>query len=584
MNTAQLSERLKYYRKIKGLSQEELSLRTNVTVRTIQRIEKSEVNPHLKTVKLLAAALDVEVTELLLLDHPKEETIKIQWLLLLHATPLLGLVIPLSNVLIPLFLWIHKRDDNPVYNTHGIKIINFHISILIYGLLVFVSLLSIETWGFILFIAYLPTVIVIVIMNIISAVKRQTCYYPLSVPFLKLNPSHLTLGALTGLVFSFMSCDLYSSQTIERLDGSLISQDSLTHNIEHLADAANISGMAIAVFNDYKPVYQKVYGYKNTVLKTPLSDTTNLYGASLSKAVFSVLVMRLVEDSIIDLDTPLESYLPKKIHEYTPQTRWHDDYSDLKQDSLYAKITARMCLNHSTGFANWRFLEPDKKLRVHTFPGTQYSYSGEGFVYLQVVLERLTGKSLEALAQEYVFQPLNMQHSSYQWQEDFEKDFAFGHDTQGALYKKDKDNEPRAGSTLETSFKDYTQFLTAVLQKQLLSDASYEELFSPQIRIHSEQQFGPGAFKTTHKYDGINLSCALGWLYMKTPHGIAVAKGGHGDGFQHYGILFPETGKGLLIMTNSDNGESIYKSLLELGIGDSYTPWEWANYIPFDQE
>ena len=73
-----------------------------------------------------AIALDIEVDELVALDDPKEETVKKKWLLLMHATPLAGLILPLLNVLIPLFLWIHKREDNPVYNEHGIKVINFH--------------------------------------------------------------------------------------------------------------------------------------------------------------------------------------------------------------------------------------------------------------------------------------------------------------------------------------------------------------------------------------------------------------------------------------------------------------------------
>lgn len=150
MNNSSIGERLKYQRKIKGYSQEELAHRTNVTVRTIQRIEKEEVSPHLNTIKLLAVALDIEVDELVPLENPKEETIKKKWLLLMHATPLAGLFLPLLNVLIPVFLWIHKREDNPMYNEHGIKVINFQITVLILAVLSFVGLLTIEKWGFII--------------------------------------------------------------------------------------------------------------------------------------------------------------------------------------------------------------------------------------------------------------------------------------------------------------------------------------------------------------------------------------------------------------------------------------------------
>ncbi len=584
MDKQALAEKLKYHRKNNGFSQEELAHQTNVTVRTIQRIENAEVSPHLNTVKLLAVALDIEVQELLPLENPKEETIKKKWLLLLHATPLLGIFIPLGNVLIPLFIWIHKREDNPIYNEHGIKVINFQITTFFIAVLSFISLVTIEKWGFFIFISAVPICIAIMLFNIVYVLQKEKSYYPLAIPFLKLKSTSVVKGVVIFLSVSILgSCTLQENQNIERLDGSTIHQDSITKKIEQLTKDANVQGMAIAVFNKNQPVYQNISGYKDFPKKLILTDSTNIYGASLSKAVFSILVMKLVEEKVIDLDTPLESYLPKKLYEYKPLTRWHDDFSDLKNDSLYHKITARMCLAHTTGFANWRFYETDRKLRVNFNPGSRYHYSGEGFVYLQVILEKITGKGLEALAQEYIFEPLQMNNSSYRWQTDFDYDFAYGHMKDGKTYEKDTDNEPRGGSTLETTASDYIKFLTAVLEQDLLSKASYDEIFSPQVRIKSLRHFGPLSTKTTDAYNDINLSCGLGWLYLETPYGHGVSKGGHGNGFQHYSILFPDSGKGILIMTNSDNSEGIYKELLEYILADTYTPWEWSNFIPYDQ-
>jgi len=585
MKNQTIGKNLIYQRKRKGYSQEDLSSKTEVTVRTIQRIEKGDVNPHLQTIKLLATALDINVDELLHLENPKEEAIQKKWLLLLHGTPLLGFVLPFCNVLFPLFLWIHKREDNVLYDRHGAKIVNFQITVLVVYALAFVALLTVEKWGFIIFVSVIPLCILIVLANIIYAVKEYKCYYPLAIPFLKSKGSKTTKPLLFLFVFmAFANCTPQKTDGITRLDGTKISKDSLTNKINQLINDANVHGIAVSVFNDNKPIYQKTFGYKNIPKQLILTDSTNIYGASLSKAVFGMLVMKLVEDNVIDLDTPLESYLPKKIHEYEQLTRWHDNYADLKTDSLYHKITARMCLAHTTGFANWRFFESDRKLKVNFEPGSKYHYSGEGLVYLQVVLEKLTSKSLEELAQEHIFKPLEMNNTSYQWQPRFEQDFAHGHKTNGETYGKDIDNEPRSASTMETTASDYTKFLTAVLNEQILSKASYDEIFSSQIRIKSLAHFGPNAQTTTNKYDAINLSCGLAWLYFDTPYGKAVTKSGHGDGFQHYSILFPEIGKGMLIMTNSDNGESIYKELLELAIADIYTPWEWSNYIPYNHE
>jgi len=584
MNNSSIGERLKYQRKIKGYSQEELADRTNVTVRTIQRIEKEEVSPHLNTIKLLAIALDIEVDELVALDDPKEETVKKKWLLLIHATPLAGLILPLLNVLIPLFLWIHKREDNPVYNEHGIKVINFQITVLILAILSFVSLLTIEKWGFFIFISVVPICIGIMLFNIVYVVQKNKCYYPFSIPFLRLKKSRtFVLMALIGMTL-LGSCAVQKQETIERLDGSVVTKDSVTAKIHQLMDDAKIYGTAISVFNDNQPVYQKVFGYKDYPNRIPLTDSTNIYGASFSKAVFGVLVMKLVEQGIIDLDTPLESYLPQKIYDYEPQTSWHDDFSSLKEDSLYTKITARMCLAHTTGFKNYRWFEEDYKLRTHWEPGTKFGYSGEGFIYLQVVLEKLTGKGLEQLAQENIFEPLGMKNSAYEWKTRFDKDFALGHDEDAKALKKDKDNEPRGGGTLETTSKDYTKFLTAVLNQELISKESYEEIFTPHIRIRTEKQFYEGEGKITDKYDDINLGYGLGWGYFETPYGKAVFKEGHGSGFVHHSVLFPETGKGIMIMTNFENGNSIFKELLEVVLMDTYTPWEWENYIPYDKK
>lgn len=372
------------------------------------------------------------------------------------------------------------------------------------------------------------------------------------------------------------------AQSLTKLDKSKISFVSLDEKIKALMNAANVQGLAISIFNSNQPVYKRTFGYKNLETKEPIKGNTNIYGASLSKAVFAVLVMKLVEEKVIDLDKPLQDYLPKPIYEYTPTKKWHDNYSDLKNDSLYKKITARMCLDHTCGFHNWRWYEPDQKLRVRFEPGTKYNYSGEGLVYLQVVLEYMLGKSLEQLMQEKIFGPLNMTMSSYTWQPRFEKDYCIGHNPAGKLYEKDKDNEPRSASTLETTLDDYTMFTKGVLTNAILKPSSTKEMFRPQIKIRSVQQFGPLGLLDSTLNDPIQLSYGLGWVLLQSPYGTGAFKEGHGDGFQHYTILFPAQGIGIVIMSNSDNAESIFKELLEITIGDTYTPWYWENYIPYN--
>ena len=185
MKQPTLKENLVYQRKLKGFTQEELSDKTTVGVRTIQRIEKGNVQPHLQTVKLLAVGLDIEVDDLIVLDNPKEETIKRKWMLLLHASPFFGLIIPFANVLFPLFTWISKAEDNKIYDTHGRAVINFHCTLnllLIISLLLFFPFPGINFFGTGAVFLY---GIIVSIMNIMSALGSGTCYYPLSIPFLK---------------------------------------------------------------------------------------------------------------------------------------------------------------------------------------------------------------------------------------------------------------------------------------------------------------------------------------------------------------------------------------------------------------
>jgi CubicO group peptidase (beta-lactamase class C family) len=329
-------------------------------------------------------------------------------------------------------------------------------------------------------------------------------------------------------------------------------------------------------------VYSRAFGLASVRDSKPLRPNTEIYGASLSKAVFSVLIMRLVERGVLDLDKPLQDYVKEPLWQ-NRGTTWHEDLRDLRSDDRYRRFTARMCMSHTTGLPGWRWFEPDQKLRIHFDPGTQFSYSGEGMTVLQVVIEKITGKPLEALMKEHIFGPYGMTMSSYTWQPRFEADYAVGHASDGKAYPKDKDNAPRAPSTLETTTGDYAKFMRAVLRREGLKEASWNEVFKPQIRIRNKTQFGPGWSETTSAYDDIELSYGIGWGLRRTPRGWAAFKEGHGDGFQHYSVIYPATRMGVLLMSNSDNAESIFGHLLALTAADISIPLDWHNYVPYDR-
>ena len=189
---------------------------------------------------------------------------------------------------------------------------------------------------------------------------------------------------------------------IHRLDGSTIDPATLTARIEELTQAAEVHGLIVAVFNDREAVYSRAFGYADRPNEETLETDTEFYGASLSKAVFSVLVMKLVDQGVLDLDTPLQDYVDEPLWKNQGKG-WHEDLSALENEPRYRKITARMSLSHTTGLPNWRWFEPDQTLRIHFEPGERYSYSGEGMTFLQIVLRKITGKPLEQLMQEEFF-------------------------------------------------------------------------------------------------------------------------------------------------------------------------------------
>ena len=185
-------------------------------------------------------------------------------------------------------------------------------------------------------------------------------------------------------------------QTIMRIDGTKISVDSVQQKIKFLMKAANVSGVAVSVFNDNNPVFSKTFGLANVQKNEPLTQKSIMYACSFAKNVFAYIAMQLVEEKKLDLDKPLVEYLDRPLVDIKIKG-FKRGYHDLKDDARLKKITARMCLTHSTGFPNWRWFEADKKLKIKFEPGTRYSYSGEGLYLLQFIIEQITGKGLEKI-------------------------------------------------------------------------------------------------------------------------------------------------------------------------------------------
>ncbi|HTE12418.1 MAG TPA: serine hydrolase domain-containing protein, partial [Chitinophagaceae bacterium] len=214
-------------------------------------------------------------------------------------------------------------------------------------------------------------------------------------------------------------------------------------------------------------------------------------------------------------------------------------------------------------------------------PGKFFSYSGEGIELLQMVIEIITGRGLEDLAQENIFKPFGMRRTGFLWQPAFETDFALGHDMNEDTLQKNKRTEAHAAGSMETTIADYTRFMAAVMQGKRVTEKIKNLMLSPQISIkYNSWVFPPIESDSVSDYQKIQLSYGLGWGLFSTDYGKAFFKEGHIDGWEHYTISFPGRKTAYIIMTNSSNGESIFKELIEKLAGVTI-PWKWEGYSPY---
>jgi len=363
---------------------------------------------------------------------------------------------------------------------------------------------------------------------------------------------------------------------IRRLDGSTITPSEVDATVTRLMKAAEVTGLAITIFNDGKVAYQKTYGFRDREKNLLLTPDSVMTAASLTKVAFGYMVMQLVDEKLLDLDKPVYEYLPQPLPSYPA-------YRDLAGDPRYKRITARMLLDHTAGFPNWRSYNDDRKLNINFEPGSRYAYSGEGIDLLQFIVETMTGKKVEDLMQTHVFRPFRMTRTSMLWQERFENDYANGYDEYGRSLGPARWTRADAAGSMQTTPRDFARFLEAVMHGERLRKITREQLLSPQIQIFSRRQFPTLVNEPTDENKPIRLSYGLGWGLYWTPYGKAFFKEGHDEGWRNYGVCFDKQKAGLLIMANSSNGEGIFKELIETLLRNTFTPIEWEGYTPYDK-
>src|SRR6516225_9841875 len=339
---------------------------------------------------------------------------------------------------------------------------------------------------------------------------------------------------------------------------------ALRKRIPELLKDSSVPGLSLALIRDGKTYWVQGFGVRNAKTGQAVTSDTVFEAASLSKPVFAYGVLKLVDQGNLDLDKPLTKYL-------SPPYIEGDDRLD--------KITARYVLSHRTGFPNWR--GDGNALTIRFTPGERFSYSGEGFVYLQKVVERVTSKALNDYMTEAVFVPLGMKSSSYLWRVDYDARTATGHDVDGQTREKSKPKEANAAASLHTTAVDYALFVDAIMKGTGLKPNTVREMETPQIAVDPEcTNCTDRAPKELSK----SRFWGLGWGIQKTEDGESLWHWGDNGAFKCFVVFYPKRKIGMVLFTNSENGLSIAQAVEAEALGGDQPAFTWIKYASYDSE
>lgn len=332
---------------------------------------------------------------------------------------------------------------------------------------------------------------------------------------------------------------------ISRLIGFKVSTEKLDEFVETKIQELNIPGISLAIINNGEVVYHETTGFANLQDSLPVNQNTIFEGASISKPVFAFFVMTFVDDGLLDLDTPLYKYLP---------------YPDIAHDERYKKITARTALSHRTGFPNWREDEEDKKLKLKFDPGTEYSYSGEGYQYLAKVLKNLLGTNWKGLEEEFqrrVGQPLGMKHTLFIQNAYSRQNKAEPYDENNnwinwkeSYWFNKNDSVFVAPTSIHSEAIDFSKWMIAIMNEKGLSKESFRSFLAKGYRV-PENNVGK-------QYN------ALGLPKITIPIlGSFYAHDGNNEGFSTGFVLKKKKKWGFVYFTNSEYGNEFGLELLK---------------------
>lgn len=354
--------------------------------------------------------------------------------------------------------------------------------------------------------------------------------------------------------------------------GANVTQSSANDQLPELPrllSLAFVPGASVAVLAGDR-ITTQVAGVTRAQEGGPVTEETVFEAASLSKPVFAYLVHTLAREGTLDLDRPLREYLP------LPNA----------SDTVAQAITARHLLSHTSGWRNWRFAR-EHTLTADFTPGARWSYSGEGYYFLQRVVERVTGRGILRLTRERIFEPLGMTRSAFMWEPSLDANRAHPHSNRAVpmesfnarLSRGFRAAAERAGRTMDTwthedaeralpgidanmlllpnfllpnvagslltTPTDYAKFLRHLLATPAVLDA----MLTPQVVLTDAVKWGLGVGLQTEE-GGRAATPPLFWHWGDNP------------GFKDFMLADPATRSAVVVFTNGNNGRAIYERVV----------------------
>lgn len=311
-----------------------------------------------------------------------------------------------------------------------------------------------------------------------------------------------------------------------------------TSKINEILKEHHVTSISLALINNGIPSFAGAYGEATNGVPATPSTLYNI--ASLTKPITAEVALRLVAMGKISLDENMSLY-------------WTD--SDIAKDPRRNLLTPRIALSHRTGFPNWR----DGKLNFITDPGKTFSYSGEGYEYLAKFILNKTKHSIDYWADQLIFSPLGMRHTTYTAKPWLAGRIALPHDAQGSELPPQISRSAVASDNIFSTPSDDALFIVSVMNDEGIT----KELSSERSKVQTDRR-AELCKNIPKKACPTEAGMTLGWELFLINDKRYFMHTGSDDGTFTFRYFSPDTRTGIVIFTNSSNGSKVILPVLHM--------------------